>query len=463
MEKINYENETQKWKENISTFNEGNYKEDLDNHELKVKQEKEEANIWAEILSDIYQEKENIKLKEKHEAILNLEIPWEQKKLRDILENKELSADKKIESIVKSIHSMNDKITITIQWNNWETKDENCNFYCGQRALFLNYIFNNSPYKETLGIESATIALPYGHCMNLVKMWWKTFIADWWAWWFNQIDGKYTKENKWSWECIKLQQPIETYPNSWNFYPFTSFPYTEELSNNELEVYTSYNLQLYKYDFTNKIYISAHNKGIKANTKEDLKEYVNNILSKEEKPLLWILEENDPQLKNTKNKQLEILNRNIENALSFDTNKAILEWMENYIKWVTKNHKDLAPTSKMHNEWWREEILSEFNSKDAEIMSALNIPKEHLQQIKELLERHISHRWLPWDNIYLYQANFIISLYNKNEPILWKWNDELNKEVRNFVNAIIIKAWQLNKDANTYLASYLEQLNKKNK
>ena len=137
--------------------------------------------------------------------------------------------------------------------------------------------------------------------------------------------------------------------------------------------------------------------------------------------------------------------------------------MENYIKWVTKNHKDLAPTSKMHNEWWREEILSEFNSKDAEIMSALNIPKEHLQQIKELLERHISHRWLPWDNIYLYQANFIISLYNKNEPILWKWNDELNKEVRNFVNAIIIKAWQLNKDANTYLASYLEQLNKKNK
>jgi hypothetical protein len=116
------------------------------------------------------QENEKMRLNKIHEAILDNDISdktdWKYKKLKEILDD-QISETEKIEVIVKTVHKMESKIHLDL----WENKTEDISFYCGNRALFFNYLFNNEPYRNTLKIEKSTICLPYGHCMNIANIW----------------------------------------------------------------------------------------------------------------------------------------------------------------------------------------------------------------------------------------------------------------------------------------------------
>jgi len=160
------------------------YSEDLTSlqeeaNENKKQQLKEADNLEQKLLTQYMVEEEKIRLDQFNEAIMDIDLSnnkenfW-YKNIREIL-NKDITTNEKLELMVKIIHNMDGEIDITYRDN----KQEHENFYCWNRALFFNYLFNN--YNDKLNIEKSTICLPYGHAMNVIKLWWEAYIVDWWA------------------------------------------------------------------------------------------------------------------------------------------------------------------------------------------------------------------------------------------------------------------------------------------
>jgi len=434
-------------------------KSDTANESLSIDEIKEDLkDVKSEISEsekkdmEQMQENEKMRLNKIHEAILDNDISdktdWKYKKLKEILDD-QISETEKIEVIVKTVHKMESKIHLDL----WENKTEDISFYCGNRALFFNYLFNNEPYKDILKIGKSTICLPYGHCMNIANIWWKTYIVDWWAWCFNEIDGNHETSNNWSWKCIKLQKPIETYKGSWIFYPFTSFPYTEKLKQDDLETYTSYNLQTYSLFFTNRLYEAAKKYDSTITDKAWLERFFKENLEKKENPLEGILEDNDAQLKNSKQSQIRLIERQINKSESYEENLKKFKWFENYIKTITKDYPDLMPTNE-----WREWILRNFNINDIKIMDWLNISKEDLNWIMKELNKKVWNT-ASW-NIAEAYSNYILDKYENFDPIVD--DEKLNFVLLEFLNALKTKAGQLNKTLREYLPTYIaETIDKK--
>lgn len=424
----------------------------LDEIKEDLKDVKPEISESEEKDMEQMQENEKMRLNKIHEAILDNDISdktdWKYKKLKEILDD-QISETEKIEVIVKTVHKMGSKIHLDL----WENKTEDISFYCGNRALFFNYLFNNEPYKDILKIGKSTICLPYGHCMNIANIWWKTYIVDWWAWCFNEIDGNHETSNNWSWKCIKLQKPIETYKGSWIFYPFTSFPYTEKLKQDDLETYTSYNLQTYSLFFTNRLYEVAKKYDSTITDKAGLERFFKENLEKKENPLEGILEDNDAQLKNSKQSQIRLIERQINKSESYEENLKKFKWFENYIKTITKDYPDLMPTNE-----WREWILRNFNINDIKIMDWLNISKEDLNWIMKELNKKVWNT-ASW-NIAEAYSNYILDKYENFDPIVD--DEKLNFVLLEFLNALKTKAGQLNKTLREYLPTYIaETIDKK--
>ena len=438
MESLQLQNKSDTANESLSL---DEIKEDLKDVKSEISEpEKEDM--------DKIQENEKMRLNKVHEAILNSNISdktsWKYKNLRDII-NDEISETEKIKLLVKTIHEMNNKIHLNL----WENKTETISFYCWNRALFFNYLFNNEQYRNTLKIGKSTICLPYGHCMNIANIWWKTYIIDWWAWCFNEIDGNYKIVSNWSWNCIKLGKPIENYKGSWIFYPFTSFPYTEKLKQDDLETYTSYNLQTYSLFFTNRLYEVAQKYDKTIKDRAWLERFFKENLENKEKPLEGILEDNDAQIKNSKQSQIKLIQDQINKADPYEDNLKKFKWFENYIKTITKDYPDLMPTDE-----WREWILRNFNFDDIKLMDWLNISKEDLTEIIKGLNEKIWNS-SSWDITKDY-SNYILDKYENFEPILD--DKKLNNTLMEFLNALKTKAAQLNKTLGEYLPIYINEV-----
>ena len=437
--------------ENFDGYN----KSDKTNESLSLNELNEDlADTKSEISESEKAEMEKMKGNEKmrlnkvHEAILNLNISdktnWKYKTLRDIL-NDEINEADKIELLVKTVHELGSKITIDL----WDNKAETMSFYCWNRALFFNYLFNNEQYRNTLKIEKSTICLPYGHCMNIARIAWKTYIVDWWAWCFNEIDWKYETSSNGSWNCIKLKEPIKNFKDDWIFYPFTSFPYTEKLSKDDLETYTSYNLQTYSLFFTNRLYEEAQKYDKTITDKAWLERFLKENLKNKETPLDGILESEDAQIKNSKPAQIRLIEEQINKALPYEENLKKFKWFENFITTVTKDYPDLMPTDE-----WREWILRNFNFEDIKLMDWLNMSKEDLTAIVKILNEKV---WstASW-NIAEAYSNYILERYENFDPIV---DDiKLNNALMEFLNALKTKAWQLNKTLREYLPIYITEV-----
>ena len=393
---------------------------------------------------------EKTRLDKLHEAILKLDISDKTNKryktLEDILNANNKSTQDKLELMVKIIHSMDGEIDVKYEDNTIE----HIPFKCWNRALFFNYLFNN--HNDKLHIDKSNICLPYGHCMNVIEMWWQTYLVDGWAWCFNKIE--YTTEQKWSWKCIKLKQPVETYKGSKNFYPFSSFPYTEKLNKNDLELYTSFNLQGYSHYFTDKLYKAAqkhyHDESIKDKTW--LQKFFDEYLSKQNNPLEEILDKGDPLAIDSRDNQIAILKKQIEKSLSYDKNKEKFDNINKYMKTITEDSHDLRAEERE----WENGPLTQFHKADKESMDAMKIPGEMIPKIKEALAKKV---WKT-NNIKKI-SRYIIRKFRKYK-LNWKEklldDPELDSIVKNFINAIDKKASQLNKDLKDYLPTYLSGL-----
>lgn len=390
-----------------------------------------------------------------HQAILKLDISnknneW-YKTLEEILNEDNKNTEEKLELMVKIIHNMNDEIDVEHEDNTTEHTE----FKCWNRALFFNYIFNN--YGGKLGIEKSNICLPYGHCMNVIEIWRQTYLVDGWAWCFNKIDSC-SREKKWSWRCIKLDKPIETYEGSWTFYPFSSFPYTERLNKDDLELYTSFNLQGYSYYFTGKLYKAAQKVHPDIKDKDWLKKFFNDeYLSKLDNPLKGILDEGDSLAIDSRENQISILKKQIEKSLSYEENKEKFDNMNEYMKTITENSHDLRPEEREWKEW-EDWPLKQFHKADKESMDKMKIPKEMIPKILEALTKKV---WSANDIEKL--SNYLINQFrkyksNRYEKILD--DPQLDLKVKEFIDAIDKKAGQLNKELKDYLPTYLSSLTK---
>lgn len=440
---------------------ENNNLSDNINEQLSLYETKENSdNDWLDISESEKEDMNKLKNSEKlrlnkvHEAILNLDVSdktnWKYNKLRDILSD-DISTSEKIELLVKTVHEFGDKINLEYD----DHKSETVSFYCWNRALFFNYLFTNEKYKDSLQVEKSTICLPYGHLMNIVRLWWKTYIVDWWVWCFNEIDGNYEVTNNWSWKCVKLEKPIQNYKDTSILYPFTSFPFTENLNNDDLEIYTSYNLKTYSYFFVNRLYEVAQEYDKTITDRAWLERFVIEVLDKKDKPLEWILLSEDNQLKNSKEIQMKIIENQIKKAEPYDENLRLFKWFDNYLKTITRDHPDLMPTDE-----GREGILRNFNFDDIRIMDWLNMDKKDLESIVKILNEKIWNVG-AW-NIAEAYSSYILERYKNFEPILD--DNRLNGVLMEFLNALKIKSGQLNKTLDEYLPLYIKEiLSKSNK
>lgn len=394
-----------------------------------------------------------------HQAILKLDISnknneW-YKTLEEILNEDNKDTEEKLELIVKIIHNMNDEIDVEHEDNTTEHTE----FKCWNRALFFNYIFNN--YKNKLGIQESdksNICLPYWHCMNIIKIWWQTYLVDWWAGCFNKIDN-YTIEEKWSRKCIVLNKPIEDFKGSWTFYPFSSFPYTENLKKDDLELYTSFNLQGYSYYFTNKLYEAAqkHYNDGSIKDKNWLKKFFDEHLDKLDSPLEEILDKGDSLAIDSRANQIAILKKQIENSLPYDKNKEKFNNINEYMRMITENSHDLRPEEREWKEW-EDWPLKQFHKADKESMDALKIPKEMIPKILESLTKKV---WSTNDIEKL--SNYLINQFRKYKSNWYEKildDSQLDLKVKEFIDAIDKKAGQLNKELKDYLPTYLSSLTK---
>ena len=417
------------------------YSEDLTSlqeeaNENKKQQLKEADNLEQKLLTQYMVEEEKIRLDQFNEAIMDIDLSnnkenfW-YKNIREIL-NKDITTNEKLELMVKIIHNMDGEIDITYRDN----KQEHENFYCWNRALFFNYLFNN--YNDKLNIEKSTICLPYGHAMNVIKLWWEAYIVDWWAWCFNKIE--YTIEEKWSWKCIKLNKSIDAYEGVRQAYPYTNFPYTENLNKEQLEIYTSFNLQAYSYFFTDRLYSVARDTyKLDISDKNCLKDLLEK-LKREENPLQLILDEGDSLAKWTQEQQIKTLQSHIDSALPYEENLKKFNSINTYMSTIAKDYPDLSPE-------FRGKTLKEFHADDIKTMDALNIPKEKIPKILTKLKEKTDE-----ENM----VNYILNKFNNNEPILD--DTELDTIVRNFLEAVNIKATQSNSSLKDYLPEYLSNL-----
>ena len=424
----------------------------------KLRQESNDAKKWQldeadslkqSLLMQFMVEEEKTRLDQFNEAILDIDISnnkenWWYKNIREIL-NKDIDTKEKLKLMVKIIHSMNDKIDITYRDNKQEHED----FYCWNRALFFNYLFNN--YKDKLNnIVESNICLPYGHVMNLIKFeWWETYIVDGWAWCFNKIE--YDEENieeKWSWKCIKLKNSIDKYEGVKQAYPYTNFPYTDQLNKEQLEIYTSFNLQAYSYFFTDRLYTVARLQNPNIVNKEWLQDFLENNLKGQENPLQWILNEGDSLAKWTHEQQIETLQSHIDSALPYEENLQKFNSIKKYMNIIANGHPDLPPES-------RGKTLNEFHTDDIKTMDALNIPKE---KISEIIEKLKEQSWTT-DMI-----SYILDKFNNNEDIIKSEdNKDLNETLKRFLEALNIKATQWNSSLEDYLQGYLSDYESSNK
>lgn len=396
---------------------------------------------------------EKTRLGRLHQAILKLDISNKNNEwyntLEEILNEDNKNTEEKLELMVKIIHNMNDEIDVEHEDNTTEHTE----FKCWNRALFFNYIFNN--YKNKLGIQESdksNICLPYWHCMNIIKIWWQTYLVDWWAGCFNKIDN-YTIEEKWSRKCIVLNKPIENFKGSWTFYPFSSFPYTENLKKDDLELYTSFNLQGYSYYFTDKLYKAAQKVNPDIKDKDWLKKFFNDeYLSKLDNPLKGILDEGDSLAIDSRENQISILKKQIEKSLSYEENKEKFDNMNEYMKTITKYSNDLRPEEREWENW----PLRQFHKADKESMDAMKIPQDMIPKIGEALVKKV------WDNNSIEKiSNYIIEKFNEyklNWDVKLLDDSELDSIVKGFINAIDKKAGQLNKGLKDYLPTYLSGL-----
>lgn len=424
----------------------------------KLRQESSDAKKWQldeadslkqNLLMQFMVEEEKTRLDQFNEAILDIDISnnkenWWYKNIREIL-NKDIDTKEKLKLMVKIIHSMNDKIDITYRYNKQEHED----FYCWNRALFFNYLFNN--YKDKLNnIVESNICLPYGHVMNLIKFeWWETYIVDGWAWCFNKIEyDKDDIEEKWSWKCIKLKNSIDKYEGVKKAYPYTNFPYTEQLNKEQLEIYTSFNLQAYSYFFTDRLYTVARLQNPNIVNKEWLQDFLENNLKGQENPLQWILSEGDSLAKWTHEQQIETLQSHIDSALPYEENLQKFNSIKKYMNIIANGHPDLPPES-------RGKTLNEFHADDIKTMDALNIPKK---KISEIIKKLQEQRWTT-DMI-----SYILDKFNNNEDIIkGENNDDLNETLERFLEALNIKATQWNSSLEDYLQEYLSDYESSNK
>ena len=455
MESISRNIENQEIKSlKLENFDEEKFKQQTETIQKDKEEDRRQRESRLEtLISELNEdgsEKEKNRLNQLHETILSLDISDKNKEwyktLWEIL-NKNLDTEKKLELMVKIVHNMDEKISLQYRGG----KTEYVSFYCWNRALFFNYIFNN--YNDKLNIEESNICLPYGHCMNVIKMWWQFYLVDWWAWCFNQIND-YSIEEKWSWKCIKLNKPIESFKGSWTFYPFSSFPYTEKLNKEELELYTSFNLQGYSYFFTNRLYDVAHQYDQNIEDKKWLEKFCNDVLIKKDNPLEWILDDSDPISIDTKENQINLLKKQISKSLSYSENKEKSKNIMSYIGKITEVYPDLWPD----NREGENGPLTQFHKIDEDAMKALKIPKEKIYKIKENLLQKI---WNAENNSNENISDYIVKQFEK-----YKFNgyekilddSELDLIVKRFIEAVDKKAAQLNKNLKDFLPTYLSSL-----
>lgn len=418
--------------------------------EQKTQQLEEAYRLKQKLLIQDTVEKEKTRLDKLHEAILKLDVSDKNNEwystLEEILNDSDKSTEDKLELMVKIIHSMNDEIDVKYENNS----TEHITFTCWNRALFFNYLFNN--HNDKLQIDKSNICLPYGHCMNVIEIWRQTYLVDGWAWCFNKIDSC-SREKKWSWRCIKLDKPIETYEGSWTFYPFSSFPYTERLNKDDLELYTSFNLQGYSYYFTDKLYKAAQKVHPDIKDKDWLKKFFNDeYLSKLDNPLKGILDEGDSLAIDSRENQISILKKQIEKSLSYEENKEKFDNINEYMRIITKDSNDLRPEEREWENW----PLRQFHKADKESMDAMKIPQDMIPKIGEALVKKV------WDNNSIEKiSNYIIEKFNEyklNWDVKLLDDPELDSIVKGFINAIDKKAGQLNKGLKDYLPTYLSGL-----
>ena len=410
--------------------------------DAKRLQLEEADSLKQKLLTQDLVEKEKTRLDQFNEAILDADLSnhvlsnkienfWYYN-IRQILNDKFITTKEKLELMVKVVHSMNDEIDITYRDNKQKHED----FYCWNRALFFNYLFNN--YNDKLNITESKICLPYGHVMNVIKLWLEAYIVDGWAWCFNKIE--YTIEEKWSWKCIKLKNSIDKYEGVRQAYPYTNFPYTEQLDEKQLEMYTSFNLQAYSYFFTDRLYTIARDKyKLDISDKNCLQDLLEK-LQEEENPLQLILNEGDSLAKWTHEQQIKTLQSHINSALPYEENLQKFNSIKAYMSTISKDHPDLSPDS-------RGETLNEFHADDIKAMDALNIPKE---KIPEIIKKLQEQRWTT-DMI-----SYILDKFNNNEDIIkGEDNKDLNETLERFLEALNIKATQWNSSLEDYLQGYL--------
>lgn len=399
--------------------------QEINNTEIKIST-LEEKNIEREVKgknSEIFNKE--IEIRHNWEKVNNLKTLWE-------VVSSDKKVEEKIQIIVESIHWMNSRVDFK--------NKENTPFYCGDRALLLYQIFKDN--KDMLSIKEHSIALPYWHVMNIIKIEDKTYIADAWAWCFNEITDNFEVQKKWEWEVIKLKEPIKLYKNSNKFYWFTSFPTTKNLWNNEF-LYTSINIQMFEYYVTNKLYEIARSTKWYENTEsiEDLEKFLKEVLYQKENPYEGILEDWDVLLTFSKDQQIKMIEWQIYHRLSYQENKNTLNDLENISKKISEDNPDYETKD-------RENFLEEFYEDDKNITKALNISDEEKGRILQIL---IDKKKGNTKEIINELINFD---WENEEPLLWKGNKELEIKLINFLKALNLRANQ----ANSSLENELENI-----
>jgi hypothetical protein len=403
--------------------------EAADNHTNNCKEYEVTVDTKEKASEDLIEQ--NMKIK--NSEIINKVIPithnWEIiekfQTISGILDSNK-SSEEKIQIVVESIHWLTDRIDTE--------KKKNTPFYCGDRALLLNQIFEEN--KEKLSIEENNIALPYWHVMNIIKMDNKVYIADAGWWCFNEITDNLKIENKWKWEIMKLKMPIKLYKDNEKFYSFTTFPTTKNLWNDQV-MYTTANIKVMEYYATKQLYQKARSTVWYENTKsiEDLKKFLDDVLYKKEKPYEWIIGEADVLLTFTKDKQIKMIKWQIDEGLSYDENNELLKGFEDISKEKSKNHTEYDIAN-------RDKFLAEFYKEDMEITTALNLSEEDKKIIFEILPNMVEDE--KWETLQDKMINRLINSMNNDKSILWENYKNLDVKLKKYLKALNMRSTQAN-------------------
>lgn len=394
------------------------------------------TNNTEKINDDIEKESKNLKnsIRTKNSEIINKDIEIK-------LNGKTIDEFKTISAVLNSNKSLQEKIQIIVESIHWtknnriDTEDKkNTPFYCGDRALLLNQIFEEN--KEKLSIEENNLALPYWHVINVIKMDNKVYIANSGSWCFNEITENLKIENKWKREIIKLKEPIRLYKDSNKLYSLTTFPTTKNLWNDQF-LYIAANLMVVEHYNTKQLYEKARSTIWYENTEsiEDLEKFLDDILYKKEKPYEWILAEWDVLLTFPKDDQIKMIKWQINNRLSYKENENKLNSFENISKENSKNYDEYNIKNK-------DNFLAEFRGEDMDISTAINLSNEDKNKIFEILPNMITDE--KWDTPQNKMINKLINSMNTDKSILWKDNEKLDTKLKKYLKALNLRATQAN-------------------